>query len=175
MVTGTWFPGPRPNQGEQSGPLSLCLATPITSMPAGDRSCGRQWTSGRDSNISNHAAGYAAGRSYGVIGANSFNNWFSGSFLAAARAGDTLSISKLNADGSTWDQFGLIKRIPTRLFWDRHEHFSPGYYRSPDGKRYLVSGSNEITGKTLWTFASVACRPSSMPAGRLARQSEIHC
>ena len=110
-----------------------------------------------NSNISNHAAGYAAGRSYGVIGANSFNNWFSGSFLAAARAGDTLSISKLNADGSTWDQFGLIKENSNPVSSGTgSEHFSPGYYRSPDGKRYLVSGSNEITGRTLWTIASVS-------------------
>jgi hypothetical protein len=100
--------------------------------------------------------GYLPGRSYGIIGSNNIN-WAMGRVLAASQTGKTISISNLNSDGSTYDLLVLTQDNSISISnVTGSENFSPGFYRASDGKRYVLSGSAEARGRTLWTLASVS-------------------
>lgn len=138
----------------------------IVSLPDNPKVFNASWETGPaignsmlagSSNISSYAPGYLPGRSYGVVGQTDFSGWYNGDFFAAVRAGDTISVSKLSYRGSTSDQFVLIKENSSSVSYGTgSENFSPGYYRSQDGKRYLVSGSGIANGRKFWTIASVS-------------------
>jgi len=113
---------------------------------------------GVDSAISTSPAGYAAGRSYGKLGSNSWQGWWrAGYTLAAVQCGNQISLTVNNTAGASLAEMGLTRDSSViSVISSGSENFVPGYYRDSSGHRYLVSGSTEVgRGRTVWSIASV--------------------
>lgn len=107
------------------------------------------------SNIVSYPNGYGPGRSYGIIGRNNTPYWYEGSFLAASGNGATITITGINYNGTTRNQFSvnLIEEGATNL--TPFDQFSSGIYRDLNGFEYLVSSSPSSDERTLWSVVSL--------------------
>jgi len=118
---------------------------------------GNIWLPGNN-NVLNYPAGYASGRSYGVL--SYINSSFGGSsdngqIVSVSQIGTTLVISRLKSNGSV---------ISSRTLWyvsaggattASTTTYQSGVYEDPSGNRYLVSGAAPSqSGREQWTIIS---------------------
>ena len=111
-----------------------------------------------NSYVPNNPGNFPTGRSYGLIGSNSWSSytWENGDIMSVSQVGNNLSISSLTSVGViiatiTWTyvaEGGALSGTTS-------QSFLPGIYRDAAGNHYVVSGpSPSGTGRVQWSIAS---------------------
>jgi hypothetical protein len=148
----------------------------VTALPDNPYSFSGIWETGPavnnmllagSSSISSYPYGYAAGRSYGIIGENNISGWNEGYKLTAVQTGNVIYLSEISTKGFTDDQMVLTNEAESSSAIDSStESFLAGSnYEDFYGNTYTVSGSGSIWSITGTNGTSFNAQWQTGPAG----------